>query len=214
MNITLTLTEEEAGALHDLLGWAGDHIGDILDAAGSHDHYPSGEDQQAQLDGNDKEIRDTFKPLFSTSQRVSELIEAETTEKEIMGKPRACPQCGEDNDHDGIKEPYLLEMTGADAHCDHEVEYNYSCSNCGCRFDEVWAYSRKEITHRGKQCECDEPERETREGGRSVICTVCGRDADRAGSRRHWTASSQCTSPSTMCTPWLTRATYAATTPT
>ena len=28
-----------------------------------------------------------------------------------------------------------------------------------------------------KQCECDEPERETRDGGRSVICTACGRDA-------------------------------------
>jgi len=65
----------------------------------------------------------------------------------------------------------------------------------------VWAYSHKEVTRRGgenliidgveitdptmspcgrfpvKQCECDEPERETRDGGRSVICTACGRDA-------------------------------------
>ena len=26
-------------------------------------------------------------------------------------------------------------------------------------------------------CECDEPERETRDGGRWVICTTCGREA-------------------------------------
>jgi hypothetical protein len=28
-----------------------------------------------------------------------------------------------------------------------------------------------------KQCECDEPERETRDGGRSVVCVLCGGEA-------------------------------------
>jgi hypothetical protein len=89
--------------------------------------------------------------MYDIAQRVLALIEAETVEKMIesgelkegclahpypQGKPRTCPRCGNDR----------LEMTGADAHCDHEVEYNLSCLECGCQFDEVWAYSRKEIT--------------------------------------------------------------------
>jgi C4-type Zn-finger protein len=72
------------------------------------------------------------------------MIEGAITQNVTMGKPGACPQCGEDNS----KAPFLLEQTGADAHCNHEVEYNYSCDNCRCRFDEVWMYSHKEVTRR------------------------------------------------------------------
>ena len=132
MSITITLTEDEASALFDVLEHTSNDIGERL---------PDCED--------DPDAKALWEPMFNISQRVMELIEATITENNIMGKPRACPQCGEDNDHDGIKKPYLLEMTGADAHCDHEGEYNYSCSSCGCRFDEVWAYSHKEVTRRG-----------------------------------------------------------------
>jgi len=132
--ITIHLTEAEAHALHDLLDWAGEHIGDILDAAGSHDHWPV--DQQPELEGNDKEIRDTFKPLFTISQTVTEKVEGTIAENHIMGKPGACPRCGN-------RSP---AQTGSDAHCDHEVEHNYSCNNCGCQFDEAWMYSHKQVT--------------------------------------------------------------------
>ena len=138
--VTIHLTEDEAFALNNLLEWAGEHIGDILDAAGSHDHWPV--DHQPELEGNDKEIREIYKPLFTIAQTVTEKVEGTITENHIMGKPGVCPRCGEDNS----KAPFLLEQTGADAHCDHEVEYNYSCQNCGCRFDEVWMYSHKQVT--------------------------------------------------------------------
>jgi hypothetical protein len=66
--MNITLTEAEANALNDLLGWAGDHIGDILDDA-KRDDEP------------DAEIIETYAPLFDVSQRVSDLIEAETTKE-------------------------------------------------------------------------------------------------------------------------------------
>jgi|TARA_Y100000296_G_C5164734_1_gene253912 hypothetical protein len=145
MIITLTLTEEEASALHDLVGWAGDTIGEMLDDA-KHEPEP---------DENDKEVVEIYEPLFNISQRVSELVEATITENHIMGKPGACPRCGEDNS----KPPFLLEQTGSDAHCDHEVEYNYSCDNCGCRFDEVWMYSHKQVTRDPKDFTPEEVEK-------------------------------------------------------
>ena len=152
--ITIHLTEAEADALHDLLDWAGEHIGDILDAAGSHDHWPivdpaaarAADEERAALEGNDKEISELFKPLFNISQTVTEKVEGTVAENIIMGMPGACPHCKED----GRKPPYLLEHTGSDAHCDHEEERNYSCQNCGCLFDEVWMYSHKEVTRRGR----------------------------------------------------------------
>jgi hypothetical protein len=70
MNITLTLTEDEANALHDLVGWAGDNIGDILDDANRGFRFKP-----------DAEIIETYAPLFDVSQRVSELIKAETTKE-------------------------------------------------------------------------------------------------------------------------------------
>lgn len=130
--VTIHLTEEEAHALNDLLGWAGDTIGELLDDA----------KRDPEPDENDKEIVSIYEPLADIGLTVTQKIEGTITENHIMGKPSACPRCGEDNS----KAPFLLEQTGADAHCDHEVEYNYSCQNCGCRFDEVWMYSHKEVT--------------------------------------------------------------------
>jgi len=74
--ITIQLTEAEAHALNDLLGWAGDTIGDILDDAQSNKKLPHlTKDRQAELDENDKEVVSIYDPLFNISRTVSEMIE-------------------------------------------------------------------------------------------------------------------------------------------
>jgi len=123
--VTIHFTEEQANALFDLLDWASTDIECRL---------PDCED--------DPELAAIWRPMFDIAQTAIEKIEATITENHIMGKPGACPRCGQDNS----KAPFLLEQTGSDAHCDHEVEHNYSCDNCGCRFDEVWMYSHKQVT--------------------------------------------------------------------
>ena len=73
--ITIHLTEDEANALHDLLGWAGDHIGEILDDARSNEKLPHlTKDRQAELDENDKEVVSIYDPLFDIALTVSEKI--------------------------------------------------------------------------------------------------------------------------------------------
>ena len=161
--ITIHFTEEQANALFDVLEWASNDIECRL---------PDCED--------DPELAAIWRPMFDIAQTAIEKIEGTITENHIMGKPRQCPRCGN----------HRLEQTGSDAHCDHEVESNYSCLECGCQFDEVWMYSHKQVTRDPRDftpeevekwaptpCECDEPECETRDGGRTVVCTICGRDA-------------------------------------
>ena len=75
--ITIHLTEDEAHALNDLLGWAGDTIGEILDDA-KYDPEP---------DENDKENIEINEVLFNISQTVIEKIDS-------LCKPGACPRCG------------------------------------------------------------------------------------------------------------------------
>ena len=91
MNITITLTEDEASTLYDVL----DHTSRDIE-----DRLPDCE--------NDPDEMELWKPLYDAAQRVMELIEAKTTEKII------------------------------------------------------------------KFCECDEPENETFDGGRTVRCVICG----------------------------------------
>ena len=154
--ITIHLTEDEALALADLLGWAGDTIEELIIDARRNEKFPGlTPERQAEMDENDKDILEIYEPLADIGLAVSEIIKGTIIQNATMGKPSACPWCGEDNS----KAPFLLEQTGSDAHCDHEVDYNYSCDNCGCRFDEVWTYSHKEINRDPKDFSPEEVEK-------------------------------------------------------
>ena len=165
--VTIHFTEDEAFALAEAL----EHLSSDME-----DRLP---DAQFMTD-DEKELEDIWRSMYDIAQTAIAKIEGTVTENHIMGKPGVCPRCG---NHD-------LEQTGSDARCDHEVESNYSCHHCGCQFDEAWMYSHKQVTRdprdftpaevekwAPKTCECDEPECETRDGGRTVVCISCGRDA-------------------------------------
>ena len=135
--VTIHLTEEEANALFDLLECASTDIECRL---------PDCKD--------DPEMAAIWRPMFDIAQTAIEKIEGTITENHIMGKPGVCPRCG---NHD-------LEQTGSDAPssillANHEVEHNYSCHHCGCQFDEVWAYSHKQVTRDPRDFTPDEVEK-------------------------------------------------------
>jgi len=68
MSITLTLTEDEASALFDVLEHTSNDIGERL--------------PDCEYDPDAKAL---WEPMFNISQRVMSLIEAETVEKIIEG---------------------------------------------------------------------------------------------------------------------------------
>ena len=68
MTITITLTEDEANALYDVLSHTSNDIEDRL---------PDCE--------NDPDEKEFWTPMYDAAQRAMELIEAETTEQIIEG---------------------------------------------------------------------------------------------------------------------------------
>ena len=128
--VTIHFTEDEAHKLFDLLEWAANDI---------EERIPDCKDDPEQI----------WPPLFDIAELAMRKIEGTITENNIMGKPRQCPRCGN----------YKLEQTGSDALCNHEVEHNYKCLECGCLFDEVWSYSHKQVTRDPRDFTPDEVEK-------------------------------------------------------
>jgi len=73
---------------------------------------------------------------------------------------------------------HTLEMDDIDGlHSDVNAVYCLVDSGIIDRTKSPLIFKRNEGATNVKQCECDEPERETRDGGRSVVCVLCGGEA-------------------------------------
>ena len=131
--ISINLTKEQADELSSLLCHSAEDLSDRLDMYGDINDKRYPDDHQ--------EIVDIYKPMRDVADQVLELLSA-TPERKPGAHVVTCPRCGQTNEGPD----YLLEHTGSDAWCAEEEERQYSCQNCGCLFDEVWAYSRTEVT--------------------------------------------------------------------